>query len=82
MSPGGFHAFEHRWAVPAAVKMHQDIGKARVGGRIHGLNRQLKEGLASMPNVMLHTPMQDELSAGIVCFEVNGLTADQAVASS
>jgi isopenicillin-N epimerase len=77
MTPGGFHAYEHRWAIPAAVKMHLDIGKARVGARIHALNRQLKEGLAKMPHVALRTPMQDELSAGIVCFDVTGLSAEQ-----
>ena len=80
MTPGGFHAFEHRWAIPAAVRMHQDIGKARVGARIHALNRQLKEALATMSHVTLRTPMQDELSAGIVSFDVHGLTAAQAVA--
>jgi selenocysteine lyase/cysteine desulfurase len=79
MTPGGFHAFEHRWAIPAAVKLHQDIGKKRVGARIHELNRQLKEGLAKMPHVALRTPMQDELSAGIVCFDIQGLSAEQTV---
>jgi selenocysteine lyase/cysteine desulfurase len=41
--------------------------------------RQLKEVLAKMPNVKLYTPMANELSAGIVCFDVNGLRADQVV---
>jgi isopenicillin-N epimerase len=79
MSPGGFHSFEHRWALDRAFQFHQSIGKPRVAERIHALNRQLKEGLAKMPNVKLYTPMEDELSAGIVCFDVQGLQAQQVV---
>jgi selenocysteine lyase/cysteine desulfurase len=33
---------------------------------------QLKEGLRALPHVRLATPMGEELSAGIVCFEVDG----------
>jgi selenocysteine lyase/cysteine desulfurase len=79
MSPGGFHSFEHRWALDRAFQFHQTIGKPRVAERIHALNRQLKEGLAKMPNIKLYTPMTDELSAGIVCFDVNGVRADSVV---
>jgi selenocysteine lyase/cysteine desulfurase len=32
-----------------------------------------------MPNVKLYTPMADELSAGIVCFDVQGMQAQQVV---
>ena len=79
MSPGGFHSFEHRWALDKAFQFHETIGRQRIQDRIHALNRQLKEGLAKMPNVKLYTPMADELSAGIVCIDVNGLRADQIV---
>jgi selenocysteine lyase/cysteine desulfurase len=79
MSPGGFHSFEHRWALDRAFQFHQAIGKPRVAERIHALNRQLKEGLARMPGVKLYTPMEDELSAGIVCFDVPGKHAQQVV---
>ena len=73
MTPGGFHSFEHRWSVNEGFRFHQRIGKGRVAARIHELNRQLKEGLAAMPHVTPRTPMSDNLSAGIVCFEVDGL---------
>ena len=43
MTPGGFHSFEHRWAVGEAFRFHQAIGKARIAERIHALNDQLKE---------------------------------------
>lgn len=78
-TPGGFHSFEHRWAVADAIEFHDAIGKARVAERIHALNRQLKEGLAAMDKVTLHTPMSDELSAGIVCFEVEGTSPNDVV---
>jgi selenocysteine lyase/cysteine desulfurase len=74
MTPGGFHSFEHRWALAQAFDLHRQIGKPRVTARIHELNRQLKEGLAAMPHVRLHTPLDEDLSAGLVCFEVAGLS--------
>ena len=74
MTPGGFHSFEHRWALDQAFAFHQAIGKARVTQRIYELNQQMKQGLAKMPHVMLHTPMLQDLSSGIVCFEVAGMT--------
>jgi isopenicillin-N epimerase len=79
MTPGGFHSFEHRWALDEAFTFHQAIGKARVTQRIHELNQQMKQGLAKMPHVMLHTPMSQDLSAGIVCFEVAGMAPRQVV---
>nr|MBI3614796.1 aminotransferase class V-fold PLP-dependent enzyme [Nitrospirota bacterium] len=80
MTPGGFHSFEHRWALNEAFRFHLTIGKARIAARIHALNRQLKEGMVRMKHVTIRTPMAEDLSAGIVCFEVDGLTPAQAVA--
>ena len=80
MTPGGFHSFEHRWALNEAFRFHLAIGKARIAERIHALNRQLKEGMARMKHVTVHTPLTEDLSAGIVCFEVEGLKPEQAVA--
>jgi len=79
MSPGGFHSFEHRWALGEAFEFHRAIGKRKVAERIHELNRQCKEGLARLKNVKLHTPLSDDLSSGIITFEVAGLTPDQVV---
>jgi len=80
MSPGGFHSFEHRWALAEAFKFHMSIGKQRVQDRIHSLNTLMKEGLAEMAHVTLRTPMNPALSSGMVCFDVNGHTADEVVA--
>lgn len=79
MTPGGFHSFEHRWALDEAFKLHQAIGKSRVTQRIYELNQQLKRGLAAIRHVTLHTPMSQDLSAGIVCFDVNGMQPRQVV---
>jgi isopenicillin-N epimerase len=79
MTPGGFHSFEHRWALDKAFLWHEQIGRHRIADRIQSQNRQLKEGLAKMPKVKLYTPMSDEVSAGIVCFDVNGMCADETV---
>ncbi len=79
-SPGGFHSFEHRWAVPEAFELHEQLGRARVAQRIHDLNRQLKQALLEMPHVTVHTPIADELSAGLTTFEIKGLTTKQTVA--
>jgi isopenicillin-N epimerase len=80
MTPGGFHSFEHRWALEQAFALHQEIGKARVAARIQELSAQLKEGLASMSHVTLHTPRDPTLSAGLACFEIAGLSPEAVVA--
>ena len=73
MTQGGFHAFEYEWALPAAFEFHKQIGRGRVAARIHSLNEQCREGLAKLRNVKLYTPRSSKLSAGLVCFEVEGI---------
>lgn len=80
MTPGGFHSFEHRWALGEAFELHRGIGKPRVAARIHELNRQCKEGLAGMKHVTLHTPLGEDVSSGIITFEVAGLEPKAVVA--
>ncbi len=72
-TPGGFHSFEHRWALPEAFALHRQLGKANVQARIHELNTRTKEGLGAMSHVTLHTPGSTALSSGLVCFEVDGM---------
>jgi selenocysteine lyase/cysteine desulfurase len=79
MTPGGFHSFEHRWSLAPAFALHRTIGKARVEARIHALAGRLKDGLAEMSHVTLRTPASERLSAGIVCFDVRGVDAREAV---
>jgi selenocysteine lyase/cysteine desulfurase len=78
-SPGGFQSFDHRWALPEAFHFHERIGRARVTARIHELAARCKDGLAKLPKVKLHTPRSEALSAGLVCFEVEGLPPKEVV---
>jgi len=78
-SPGGFQAYEHHWAVPAAIEFHRKIGSRRITERIHLLNAQMREGLSKMPHVVVYTPAAPELNAGLVCFDVKGLKAEETV---
>jgi selenocysteine lyase/cysteine desulfurase len=79
VSPGGFQAFEHMLALPAAVQLHRTLGRDRIAARIAELNAAFREGAAKIPGVTLHTPRDPALSAGISCFEVRGLTPGQVV---
>ncbi|HYD86316.1 MAG TPA: aminotransferase class V-fold PLP-dependent enzyme [Vitreimonas sp.] len=78
-SPGGFKAFEHRWALPEAFALHDALGKDRVEARTHELASQLKEGLRGIDGVTLATPLAPELSAGIVSFDIDGASPDAIV---
>ena len=71
-TPGGFHSFEHRWALSEAFNLHQQIGRARIAARVHDLNGLLKAGLAGIGNVAVVTPMADALSAGWCAFRSAG----------
>ena len=75
MTPGGFKAFEHVWALADAFQFHQGIGKEHVARRTHDLASQLKSGLAAMPHVRVRTPISPTMSAGIVSFDVAGMSA-------
>jgi selenocysteine lyase/cysteine desulfurase len=80
MTPGGFHSFEHRWAVPEAVRVHAGLGgRAEVARRTHARAAELKEGLAGIDGVRVRTPVDEALSAGLVCCEVKGLDPGEAV---
>lgn len=80
VTPGGFLAYEHQWAMGAAFRMHAQIGRARIAARIRNLNDRCKQGLAKIPGVTLQTPRDPALSAGICCFEVAGLSSDEVAA--
>jgi selenocysteine lyase/cysteine desulfurase len=78
-TPGGFHSFEHRWALAEAFDFQAKLGRAQVAERIRSLATRLKEGLAELPKVRLVTPMSPSLSAGIVCFDIDGVDPGEAV---
>jgi len=72
MTPGGFHSFEHRWALADAFDFRRRIGRQRVAERTHALAQRLKSGLSEVKGVRLVTPQSSALSAGLVMFEVDG----------
>ncbi|MDA0166968.1 aminotransferase class V-fold PLP-dependent enzyme [Solirubrobacter ginsenosidimutans] len=74
-TPGGWHSFEHRWALAEAFAHHP----ADAPRQITALATQLKDGLAKLPHVRLITPRDPAVSAGIVCFEVDGMDAETVV---
>jgi selenocysteine lyase/cysteine desulfurase len=79
ISPGGFKAYEHQWAMTEAFEFHQRLGRKRIADRIALLNTQCKEGLARIPKVTLLTPKDPTLSAGLIAFEVEGQSASETV---
>lgn len=79
LTPGGYHAFEHRWALADAFGFMSSIGRDRLVARTVEQATQLKEGLAGLPGVSLKTPMDPAVSAGIVCFAVEGYAPPDAV---
>ncbi|GLX99584.1 aminotransferase class V-fold PLP-dependent enzyme [Herbidospora sp. NBRC 101105] len=78
-TPGGYHTFEHRWALPAAVEFHTAIGPARVAEQIRTQSEQLKAGLAGLRHVRLVTPRSAEVSAGVICCAVEGMHPEAVV---
>jgi selenocysteine lyase/cysteine desulfurase len=77
-TPGGYHSFEHRWALAEAFKWQS--GLRGVPQRIAALATRLKDGLAGMSHVRLITPRDPRISAGLVCFEVDGMAPATVVA--
>lgn len=78
-TPGGFHSFEHRWALADAFGWQLTIGKARIEERSHFLSKQLKEGMKSITHIKLLTPRDESVSAGINCFMVDGMEPEKVV---
>lgn len=78
-SPGGVQAYEHVWGMEEAFRFLTAIGRSRIQERIHSLAAAVKAGLRRLASVSVVTPMDEALSAGIVCFDVKGIAPDPAV---
>lgn len=78
LSPGGYHDFEHRWALSEGFAFQERIGRAAVVERTVTQATQLKEGLADS-GVTVVTPTDPEVSAGIVCLDVPGMPPPNAM---
>jgi selenocysteine lyase/cysteine desulfurase len=77
MTPGGYHAFEHQWAMRKAFEFHLTLGKDQVQHRIHQLNTLLKQQLSQLRNVQLVTPESTKYSAGFTFFRVKNIDCDE-----
>jgi len=77
LSPGGFAAFEHILAIPAAVDLHNRIGRKNIASRIRELNSAFRENARGIAGLTLHTPVDPELSGGISCYEVQGINPEE-----
>jgi selenocysteine lyase/cysteine desulfurase len=80
MTPGGYHAFEHRWAAGEAFKLHLQLGKAEVQQRIHQLNSLLKQRLLEHRQIQLVTPRSEQFSAGFTFFRIKDRDPDAVAA--
>ena len=80
MTPGGYHSFEHRWALDEAFKLHLGLGKAEVQARIHGLNTYAKNRLLERPQIELVTPASPQLSAGFTFFRIKDRDCEKVAA--
>ena len=79
-TPGGFQAFEHWWSIPAALDFHYAIGSERITQRIHALNQHMNVELRKLPNLkIVYTPIDPQLSAGMVCFDMKNFDAQKTV---
>lgn len=79
LTPGGYHSFEHRWALADAFGFMSSIGRDRLVARTVEQATQLKDGVADLPGITLKTPMSAVTSAGIVCIAVQGMAPPEAV---
>ena len=79
LTPGGFHTFEHRWALADAFELHHSIGRRRVAARTAALAQRLKRGLLEVRGVRVRTPAAAALSAGLVCLELDRMSPSAAV---
>jgi selenocysteine lyase/cysteine desulfurase len=81
LTPGGYHSFEHRWALADAFTFMGGVGRARAVERTVEQATRLKEGLADVDGITVVTPTAPEVSAGIVCLDVRGMPPANAVAT-
>jgi selenocysteine lyase/cysteine desulfurase len=78
-TPGGYHSFEHRWALAEAFAFHRAIGRDRVAARSRELAGALLQGLSGIPGVRVRTPADPASRAAVVCCEIDGVAPPDAI---
>ncbi|MFJ9813968.1 aminotransferase class V-fold PLP-dependent enzyme [Streptomyces sp. NPDC101151] len=80
-TPGGFPAYEHRWALAEAFDFQEALGKARVAARIAELTAYCHARLTDLAGIRVRTPADPSMRSGMVCFDVAGADPADIVAA-
>ena len=79
LTPGGYQDFEHRWSMDVAFGFHEQVGRDRVVARTVEQASRIKDELAGARGITVVTPASPDVSAGIVCVDVDGVAPPDAV---
>ena len=72
LDPSGQRSDAILYALDEALNFNSRIGKTRIERRIKVLSARLKQELAKVPGVKVHTPLDPYLSAGRTAFSMGG----------
>jgi isopenicillin-N epimerase len=72
LDPSGQRSDALLYALDEALNFNNRIGKSRIERRIKVLAARLKQELAKVPGVKVHTPPDPYLSAGLTAFSMGG----------
>jgi len=79
LDPSGQRSDAMLFALDEALNFQNRIGKTRIERRIKALAGRLKQELAKIPGVKVHTPTDPYLSAGLTAFSMAGVDGDRLV---
>jgi len=79
LDPQGQRSDAILFALDEALNFQNRIGKSRIERRIKVLAGHLKQELAKIPGVKIHTPLDPYLSAGLTSFSMTGAEASKLV---
>jgi len=79
LDPSGQRSDAMLFALDEALNFNNRIGKSRIERRIKALSARLKQELAKVPGVKVHTTMDPYLSAGLTAFSMTGVEAAKLV---
>jgi len=79
LDPSGQRSDAMLFALDEALNFNNRIGKSRIERRIKGLSSRLKQELAKVPGVKVHTSMDPYLSAGLTAFSAAGIELERLV---
>jgi isopenicillin-N epimerase len=72
LDPAGQRSDAILFALDAALNFNNRIGRSRIERRIKVLAGRLKQEVAKIPGIKVHTPVDPYLSAGLTAFSLGG----------